>query len=48
MLGAASCAYRTIKPSLYFCKSGRLDENMRDWRFGCEIVDRAVRKDGIV
>jgi predicted ATPase len=48
VLGAAACAYRTVKPSLYFSKSGRFDENMQNWRFDYELIDRPVRKDDTV
>jgi predicted ATPase len=43
VLGAAACAYKTVKPSLYFSKSGKFDENMRNWRFDYELLDRSVR-----
>ena len=48
VLGAAACAYRTVKPSLYFSKSGRFDENMQNWRFDYELIDRSVRRDDTV
>ena len=48
VLGAAACAYRTVKPSLYFSKSGRFDENMQNWRFDYELIDRTVRRDDTV
>jgi predicted ATPase len=43
ILGAAACAYRMVKPSLYFSKSGKFDESMQNWRFDYEIIDRAVK-----
>jgi AAA15 family ATPase/GTPase len=48
ILGAAACAYKTVKPSLYFSKSGKFDENMKDWRFDYELIDRSVKKDDTV
>ena len=48
VLGAAACAYRTVKPSLYFSKSGRFDQNMQNWRFDYELIDRSVRRDDTI
>lgn len=43
VLGAAACAYKAVKPSLYFSKSGKFDENMQNWRFDYELIDRSAR-----
>jgi predicted ATPase len=43
VLGAAACAYKNVKPSLYFAKSGKYDENMQNWRFEYEVLDRSLR-----
>lgn len=43
VIGAAACAYGTIKPSLFFAKSGRFDSSMQNWRFEYEHIDRQVR-----
>jgi predicted ATPase len=43
ILGAAACAYKTVKPSLYFAKSGKFDESMQNWRFDYDIIDRTVK-----
>ena len=43
VMGAAACAYKTIKPSLFFAKSGRFDSSMQNWRFEYELIDRQVR-----
>lgn len=40
LLGAAALAYKNIKPSLFFSKSGRFDESMQNWKFEYEIIDR--------
>lgn len=40
ILGAAAIAYRSIKPRLYFAKSGKFDDSMKDWRIEYEIVDK--------
>jgi ABC-type multidrug transport system ATPase subunit len=43
ILGAAACAYKTIKPSLFFAKSGRFDSSMQNWRFEYELIDRETK-----
>lgn len=43
ILGAAACAYRAIRPSLFFAKSGRFDASMQNWRFEYELVDRDIK-----
>ena len=43
ILGAAACAYKTVKPSLFFAKSGRFDASMQNWRFEYELVDKKTR-----
>ena len=48
VLGAAACAYKAVKPSLYFAKSGKFDENMQNWRFDYELIDRSVKRDDTV
>jgi predicted ATP-dependent endonuclease of OLD family len=48
VLGAAACAYKTVKLSLYFSKSGKFDENMQNWRFEYELVDQSVRKNDTI
>ncbi|WP_039012573.1 ATP-dependent nuclease [Pseudomonas brassicacearum] len=44
LLGAAALAYKDIKPSLFFSKSGRFDESMQNWKIEYEIIDRDVRQ----
>jgi predicted ATPase len=48
VLGAAGCAYKTVKPSLYFSKSGKFDESMQNWRFDYELIDRTIRQNDTV
>ncbi|NJN57787.1 MAG: AAA family ATPase [Leptolyngbyaceae cyanobacterium SL_5_9] len=43
VLGAAACAYKTVKPSLFFAKSGRFDSSMQNWKFEYELIDKQVR-----
>jgi predicted ATPase len=43
VLGAAACAYKTVKPSLFFAKSGRFDSSMQNWKFEYELIDRQKR-----
>lgn len=42
VLGAAGCAYKAIKPSMFFPKSAIGDESMSSWRVEYEIIDKAV------
>lgn len=44
VLGAAGCAYKTIKPSRFFAKSGRFDSSMQNWKFEYEVIDKHIRK----
>jgi AAA15 family ATPase/GTPase len=43
ILGAAGCAYKSVKPRLFFAKSGNLDDSMLDWRMEYELIDRQIR-----
>lgn len=43
ILGAAGCAYKTVKPRQFFAKSGHLDDSMLDWRMEDELIDRQIR-----
>ncbi|MGE8454316.1 MAG: ATP-dependent nuclease, partial [Pseudomonadales bacterium] len=43
LLGAAACAYQSVKPSRFFAKSGRFDSSMKNWKFEYEVIDRSVR-----
>lgn len=40
ILGAAACAYKSIKPSLFFAKSGLFDASMQNWKFEYEAIDK--------
>lgn len=42
VLGAAGCAYKPIKPSLFFPKSTVGDESMSGWRVEYELIDKQV------
>lgn len=48
ILGAAACAYKTVKPSLFFAKSGRFDSSMHDWKFEYELIDKKIRSSDTV
>ena len=43
VLGAAACAYKTIKPSLFFTKSGRFNSSMQNWKFEYELIDKKIK-----
>ncbi|MCX5997613.1 MAG: AAA family ATPase [Chloroflexi bacterium] len=43
IIGAAACAYRTVKPSLFFAKSGVFDASMQNWKFVYELIDKGIR-----
>ncbi|NEO30581.1 MAG: AAA family ATPase [Symploca sp. SIO3C6] len=47
VLGAAACAYKAIKPSTFFAKSGRFDSSMENWKFEYEAIDRSVKSNDI-
>ena len=40
ILGASACAYKDIKPGLFFPKSAIGDDSMSDWVVEYEVVDR--------
>lgn len=42
ILGAAACAYKTIKPGLFFPKSAIGDNSMAGWRAEYEIIDKQL------
>ncbi|HHB75114.1 MAG TPA: hypothetical protein ENK84_01015 [Desulfobulbus sp.] len=42
ILGAAGCAYKQIKPSLFFPKSSIGDNSMSDWVVEYEAIDRDI------
>lgn len=44
LLGAAACVYASVKPSLFFAKSGKFDASMKNWRFEYEVIDRGMRQ----
>ncbi len=48
ILGAAACAYKSIRPKRFFAKVGKYDEAMKDWRIEYELIDRSInQKDAI-
>ncbi len=42
VLGAAACAYKPIKPRLFFPKSAIGDDSMASWRAEYEAVDKSI------
>jgi predicted ATPase len=42
VLGAAGCAYISVKPSRFFAKSGRLDDSMQNWKINYELIDKEL------
>ena len=42
ILGAAACAYKSVKPGLFFRKSSIGDNSMSQWSVEYELVDKAV------
>ena len=42
VLGAAGCAYISVKPSRFFAKSGRFDDSMQNWKINYELIDREL------
>lgn len=48
VLGAAGCAYKRIKPGLFFPKSAIGDESMSGWKVDYEVVDKSVNARQIV
>jgi len=42
VLGVAGCAYKAIKPSVFFPKSAIGDESMSGWRAEYEIIDKGL------
>lgn len=43
VLGAAACAYKPIKPSVFFPKSTVGDDSMAGWRVEYELVDKQLQ-----
>lgn len=48
IMGAAACAYKTVKPRLFFAKSGRFDSSMENWKFEYELIDRQIKSSGTI
>ncbi|MGI9706903.1 ATP-dependent nuclease [Serratia marcescens] len=42
VLGVAGCAYKAIKPGVFFPKSAIGDESMAGWRVEYEIIDKEI------
>ena len=42
VLGAAACAYKSIKPGLFFPKSSIGDSSMAEWSIEYELIDKEV------
>lgn len=48
VLGAAGCAYKKIKPSLFFPKCAIGDESMSGWKVEYEIIDKSINPRQII
>ncbi len=48
ILGATACAYKTIKPSMFFPKSAIGDNSMSEWRAEYEIIDKSINRKQII
>ncbi|MBI4337408.1 MAG: AAA family ATPase [Chloroflexi bacterium] len=48
VLGAAACAYKTIKPGTFFPKSSIGDNSMSEWSVSYEMIDKDLDPGGIV
>lgn len=44
VLGAAACAYKDIKPGLFFPKSSIGDNSMSEWSIEYELLDRDINR----
>lgn len=42
VLGVAGCAYKTIRPGIFFPKSAIGDESMSGWRIEYELIDKQL------
>jgi len=48
VLGAAACAYKSIKPGLFFPKSSIGDNSMSQWSIEYELIDKEVNLSSLV
>lgn len=42
ILGAAACAYITMRPGYFFAKSGNIDDSMQNWTIEYELIDKSI------
>lgn len=42
VLGASALAYKEIKPSLFFTKSGKFDNSMANWKIEYDLIDKKL------
>jgi hypothetical protein len=47
-LGAAACAYKAIKPGLFFPKSSIGDSSMSQWSIEYELIDKDINPSSII
>jgi len=48
VLGAAACAYVSVKPSRFFTKSGKFDNSMQNWKIVYELLDKQLNTKGVI
>src|SRR5258707_13765332 len=48
VLGAVACAYKEIKPGLFFPKSSIGDNSMSEWSMEYEAIDRDINPSSLI
>lgn len=48
LLGAAGCAYISVRPGRFFAKSGRFDDSMQNWKISYELIDREINQRDVI
>lgn len=48
VLGAAACAYKDIKPGMFFPKSSIGDNSMAEWAIEYELIDKGINQTSFV
>jgi len=48
VLGAAACAYKDIKPGMFFPKSSIGDNSMAEWTIEYELIDKGINRTSII
>jgi AAA15 family ATPase/GTPase len=48
ILGAAACAYKSVRPGTFFPKSSVGDDSMSEWRIDYELIDKQIRPQDLI